>query len=301
MTEETKDLQVSVEQETAPADVMGFDLAKVAEDAEKQIEARVKIKQMILRITTKRDWIKMGDSSYLTVAGCQKVAGLFGVSWQIDEPVRHELPNGHFTWEYHGTFTLRSGTSIQEMGTRSSKDDVFSKAYNKQIPPEMIDEAKVKKSAYTNCIGRGLSAMLGLRGWGWDEVQDAGVKTAGLEVGFKNKGEAPKQQSPAPPSETPVQPPSEGKKSAPASPEGQENQAPEDESPADKRARLMHELDEILVKRTEGDDNAYFDELEKITGFTGQNGNKVKGVRDIDKLSNARLQVVLNRIGKGEL
>jgi hypothetical protein len=293
MTEE-RELQVMPEE---GKEIEPYDVASSVEQAERQIAALVRKKALMLQITTKRDWIKMGDNAYLTVAGCQKVAGLFGLSWQLEVPVKHWQADGHFTWEYQGTFTLtNSGRTITETGSRSSKDDLYSKAHGKTIKPELIDEPAVKKAAYTNCLGRGISAMLGLRGFSWAEVQDAGIKTAGLEVGFKSRApQTPQKQSPAPQkAEAPVPTPSEEKKSAPASTEAEKQDipAPNGTEPLT-REEMAAELDEILTRLSEGDEQIYGNLLEGLSAF-----KDVRGKRKIEDLTPGRLRVTLAKAKK---
>jgi hypothetical protein len=155
-------------------------LIQLAEQAEKRIDAMHKIKRVALRLTNSADWVDQNGKPYLQASGCEKVARLFGISWQIDEPVIEHEDGGHFSYTYKGYFSL-AGASIEAIGTRSSKDGFFKKysGYGEkrvELPPSAIDKGDVKKSAYTNLLGNGISRILGLRNLTYDDLQEfAGI------------------------------------------------------------------------------------------------------------------------------
>lgn len=147
------------------------DLITIAEQAEKRINAINKIKTIALKVTNQFDWIDQNGRPYLQVSGAEKIARLFGISWRIDEPVFEHEEGGHFSYTYKGYFTL-GGVTIEAIGTRSSKDGFF-KRYDKEkkeLPPSEIDKGDVKKAAYTNCIGNGITRLLGIRNLTWDDI-----------------------------------------------------------------------------------------------------------------------------------
>lgn len=170
-------------------------LVRVAEQAEKRIDAVNKIKRLALRVTNAHDWTDQGGKPYLQVSGGEKVARLFGISWTISEPIFEAEEGGHFSYTYTGTFSL-SGASIEAVGTRSSKDGFFKKYGNKDedgnktvLPPSEIDKGDVKKSAYTNLIGNGITRLLGIRNLTWEELDTAGIKKDNVgKVDYKKDG-----------------------------------------------------------------------------------------------------------------
>lgn len=170
-------------------------LLALADKAEKQIAAINKIKSVALRVTNNNDWTDQNGKPYLQVSGAEKVARVFGISWQIDEPVFEQEPDGHFSYTYKGYFTL-GGTTIEAIGSRSSKDKFFTKyGYENgekvALPPSEIDKGDLKKSAYTNCLGNGISRLLGIRNLTWEEVRTGGnidpTKVARVEYGGKKE------------------------------------------------------------------------------------------------------------------
>ena len=174
-------------------------LLQVAERAEKRIDAVNKIKMLALRVTNQHDWVDQGGKPYLQASGGEKVARLFGISWTIGEPIFETDEGGHFSYTYKGTFTL-SGASIEAVGTRSSKDPFFKKySYEKkdeagksikeELPPSEIDKGDLKKAAFTNLIGNGITRLLGIRNLTWDDLQAANITKDGVnKVDYKKAG-----------------------------------------------------------------------------------------------------------------
>jgi hypothetical protein len=156
--------------------VLGNDnLVQIAEQAEKRVDAINRIKRAALAVTSKHDWVDQGGKPYLQVSGSEKVARLFGISWRIDEPILTVEEDGHYSYTYKGYFTL-GPTTIEAIGSRGSKDLFFSRAHQKDIPPSEIDRNDIKKAAYTNLLGNGITRMLGLRNLTWEEVSSTGIK-----------------------------------------------------------------------------------------------------------------------------
>lgn len=168
--------------------VLGADnLVEMANFAEKRIEAIKRIKRAALAVTSVHDWVDQNGKPYLQVSGSEKVARLFGISWRIDEPQLNTEEDGHFSYVYKGYFTLGSIT-IETIGSRGSKDLFFSKSHKEVIPPTEIDRNDVRKAAYTNLLGNGITRMLGLRNLTWEEVKSAGIDQS--KVGKIDYGKA---------------------------------------------------------------------------------------------------------------
>lgn len=188
----------------------GDQLLAVAEAAEKRIDAVQRIKGLALRVTNHQDWTDQGGKPYLQVSGSEKVARLFGISWRLDEPTREDHEDGHFTYTFKGYFQM--GTAeIEVIGTRSSSDPFFSRKTEwinnekvvKTLPPSEIDRNDVKKGAMTNCIGNGITRLLGIRNLTWEEVKSGGVQQDRVgKVEYKTNKPAEKPaSSPSQPSD----------------------------------------------------------------------------------------------------
>lgn len=179
-------------------------LVELAAQAERRVEAINKIKQYSLRLTQPGDWVDQNGRPYLQVSGAEKIARLFGISWRIDEPIREELEGGHYIYTYKGYFSL-AGAEIEAIGSRSSKDPFFKRyvyvnGERKELPPSEIDPGDVKKAAYTNCIGNGITRLLGLRNISYEDLEKvAGIKREQItRIEYRSK----KKQDNAPPTET---------------------------------------------------------------------------------------------------
>lgn len=187
-------------EETGFAPVLGSDtLIELAERAERQVEAMNKIKKAALKMTNQRDWVSQNGNPYLQVSGAEKVARVFGISWKIEGvPVLEREDDGHFSYTFVGTFSI-GGASIETIGTRSSRDAFFKRYSYKggeklELPPSEIDKGDVKKAAYTNCIGNGITRLLGIRNLTWDDLEEfAGIKEENCaSVSYKKAGKEDK-------------------------------------------------------------------------------------------------------------
>jgi hypothetical protein len=154
-------------------------LLSMAEQAEKRINAINKIKQVALRVTNAHDWTDQGGKPYMQVSGAEKVARLFGISWRIDEPQLIVEETGHFEYTYKGYFNM-GNVEIEAIGVRSSKDPFFTGKKDDPKPPSEIDRGDVKKAAYTNCVGNGITRLLGIRNLTWEDLAAAGINKDGI-------------------------------------------------------------------------------------------------------------------------
>jgi len=192
--------EMVVRGEDVPAIADDF-LIQVADQAEKRIDAVIKIKRVALKVTNARDWTDQNGNPYLQVSGSEKIANLFNISWRIEEPRYEEEPDGHFTYSFKGEFSL-GGRRIECEGTRSSKDTFFNKYEWKgdegkkvkvTLPPSAIDKGDVKKAALTNLFGNGITRILGIRNLTWEDIKEfAGItKDQVVSVKYKKDGEKP--------------------------------------------------------------------------------------------------------------
>ena len=120
---ENKDIIVMDNQNEVVAQNDSFDILgnetilMLADQAEKRIEAMNKIMKASLKMTTVNDWVLIGGIPYLQESGATKVARLFGISWQIEEPKKETRADGHYTITYKGKFSL-AGATIEAEGAR---------------------------------------------------------------------------------------------------------------------------------------------------------------------------------------
>ena len=181
-----------INEENLPA-LADDSLLRVAEMAEKRIEAVIKIKQMALKVTNPGDWIDQSGRPYLYVSGSEKIANLFNISWQINEPEVETESDGHFTYTFRGTFRI-PGRSITAEGSRSSKDPFFKKydwVDGKKIekPISAIDRRDVRMAAMTNLFGNGITRILGIRNLSYEDLAEyAGITKDMIEKVDYGKG-----------------------------------------------------------------------------------------------------------------
>ncbi|MFA6290152.1 MAG: hypothetical protein WC637_00145 [Victivallales bacterium] len=190
--------EVMVYDDNVPA-IADDSLLRIAEMAERRIDAVVKIKQMALKVTNANDWNDQGGKPYLQVSGSEKVANLFNISWRIDEPVVDTEDDGHFTFTFRGIFSI-PGRSISAEGSRSSKDPFFKKydwikeqgKADKKVekPISAIDRRDVRMAALTNLLGNGITRLLGIRNLSYADLDlYAGIKKEMIGVvDYKGKG-----------------------------------------------------------------------------------------------------------------
>jgi hypothetical protein len=189
-------------------------LLRVAEMAERRIDAVIKIKQMALKVTNAGDWNDQGGRPYLQVSGSEKVANLFNISWRLDEPSVDTESDGHFTYTMRGIFSI-PGRSISAEGSRSSKDPFFKKyewikGEKVEKPISAIDRRDVRMAALTNLLGNGITRLLGIRNLSYEDLEKyAGIKKEAIAaIDYKGKGkdkpplQEPGKKKPDPPAES---------------------------------------------------------------------------------------------------
>ena len=171
--------EIMTVQETDNA-LMEFDydnVLAIADRADKMVGALNKIMQAAIKITTAKDWVLIGGTPYLQETGASKVARLFGISWKIcDGYPKQELnKDGYPTYTYRMTFSM-GGQTIETEGMRNAADDFFAGRSDKRKSVDEIDLADVKRSAYTNCLNRGIKGILpGLRNLDVSDLIAAGL------------------------------------------------------------------------------------------------------------------------------
>lgn len=156
-----------------------LDIIEIAEVADRRVEAINRIKLAALRTTNANDWVDEGGRPYLQASGAEKIARVFGVSWRIEPPQAEFLPDGHFCYVVHGTFTL-GGASIDAIGYRASNDPFFTVRWDQggkkiTLSPADVDRGNVMRAAYTNCIINGITRILGIRNLTWSELAPLGI------------------------------------------------------------------------------------------------------------------------------
>jgi len=124
------------------------------------------------------------------------------------------------------------------------------------LPLSEIDITNVMKKAHTNLLNRAIKGLLGLS-FSWEELEDI------------SKGEITKANC--------------SKVSYRKGAQGGQNRTAQG-------GDLHNEAHAILQEMSCGDKDAYTEFLQKATAFTGRHGNKVNGLTELGKVSEARLK-----------
>lgn len=154
----------------------------MAEKAEKYIDAMNKIMNAALKITSEFDWVLIGGKPYLQESGTTKVARLFGISIQlIGQPLVEVDNEGYKTYTYKARFMLKD-QFVECEGSRSMKQDFFSKTRNGIKKPDEINDRDVKMAAYTNCLNNGIKRLIpNLRNIDVETLANAGLDVSKIQ------------------------------------------------------------------------------------------------------------------------
>jgi len=152
-------------------------LEQLAELAERQIQALRRIMVAAISCTAPQDWVLLGGQPFLLCSGAEKIARLFGISWEItalEEEEREDAKGKWILFTARGKFRM-GPHEIEAVGTASTRSPFFGKVRGELRPLEEVDLPSVKKAAVTNCILNGIKRMLGLRTVPLDLLREARV------------------------------------------------------------------------------------------------------------------------------
>ena len=102
--------------ERAPMTVVGIEnLLRLAETADKRVEALNKLRLASIRSTNDHDWIDQDGTPYLQASGAQKIAPLWGIGWQI---ISHTKTTGDdsYIWTTVLRLTDPAGRIVETIG-----------------------------------------------------------------------------------------------------------------------------------------------------------------------------------------
>lgn len=233
----------------------------IASKANEMVAALKTIMTAALAITTEKDWCLIGGSPYLQESGATKVGRLFGVSWKTYDPEIESDDKGYRTFIFKGEFSM-GNASIEAEGSRSMKDDFFSRGKDIQGKPKIkspdeIDVRDVRLAAYTSCINNGVKRLVpGLRNITVETLQDSGLDTSKIKS-YSFNGSAPTEMS-------------------------EDAQKQKDE--------IVYMLKEMCGE------SKWQKGLEKLTSFTGRDGSEVAGKTDVNKLSEKMVSVTHKKV-----
>jgi hypothetical protein len=186
---EAKGMAVVTQEDKSLTEVLPANLLETfIEETEKRIACVQKMKRIIFKVTTIKDWVDQSGKPYLTAPGAESIATALCIGW--DKPNREieVLDDGHKIYKFDALFHFL-GRSIWVMGSRSSSDPFYAKAEGSYKPISAINMANVEKAAYTNLLNNGIQRILGIRNMTWDLLEEAyGMKkSAAASVDYKSK------------------------------------------------------------------------------------------------------------------
>lgn len=233
--------------------------------AETAIKMAPRVRQLAFQRTDSVDWVQMQGPpgqeprAYCTDSGCEKIAGLFGVTSFPGKMERLDgVVAGEPRVEYRATVTVEyGGRTVTEVGVVDS-DMPFYKGSNKNgkefIPFQERKFTVMQKHAMTNAYGRAIRNLFGLSSIPWSEIQQALGAKAGKVAAVEYK--RPEGAAPAPTAATVEQ----------------------------KATDLSHreELKGMLLDLALGDPVQANALLMQRTSFQAKDGNMVPGVSSVD-------------------
>ena len=251
-------------------------LEQSIEQGERYLKAFDRIRKIAITLTNTTDWLDQSGKPYLEAAGCAKIASAFGVQTQDVKCEKENVEDekgSYVRYRVTGRGNWHT-TQATEVGSASSRDDFFVKRSKwvdgvKQditLPQTEVDLGDVEKKAFTNFMNRLIKRLIGLS-FSWEDIEaiSAGkisqATCAAVRYGAKgSKG---------------------GSTAAPTTGAAQSN-----------RDLIWKQLLEMYDGETGPAESC----LERITTFTGRDGNVVKGRRDITKLSDKGVPVVKQKV-----
>lgn len=156
----------------------GDDLIILAEQAEQKVAALKKVMTACLSVTSPFDWVLIGGKPYLQESGCTKIANLIGVSFEIAPgfPVIETDSKGYKTYTYR-VRAFAKNTYVEGEGSRSMKEDFFSKSKDGMKLPEEIKDRDVRVAALTNAKANAIKSIIpGLKNMEINTLKEAGIK-----------------------------------------------------------------------------------------------------------------------------
>lgn len=167
---------------------------EMVELAEKQVDYIKRIKIVSIKVTNYRDWIDQDGNPYLEISGTMKMNQLWGVSIKDQKIETETITDEKGTYKViiiSGRGEWR-GYEITEIGTCTTRDKLFSKAYGQDKKQEDVSLENVIKAATTNFHNRLLKKILGFK-FTWEDLKSAGVdieKVKERKVKHADKGQA---------------------------------------------------------------------------------------------------------------
>lgn len=220
MQEKNKDLVPVSEEAITPNGALQLisletkevDIERYVAEIEKNIELYKRIKIQALRLTKEGDWIYFGSSLYLMVSGTDELMKAYGIctfdtrselEWLRDEAGEYYL------YTIVGkAYSRKLGILVEERGSCSQRDRLFSMSHGKMRSASEIDAADIKSTAATNFRRKATTIITGTASVTEEDLKEAGLNPSKIrKISFGSRKQQPEPPKPAqrgrPPKETP--------------------------------------------------------------------------------------------------
>lgn len=159
------------------------DVDRVEKQIQLTAEAHRRFRIAALRVTKSDDWIDESGKPWLQAKGVERLAALFRIRERNVKAEKLDHEGGAYTILVSGELAsdlLDPEGWVSSVGSRYSHEGFFTGGDKKKEPVY----GDVLKAAYSNWKARAVTALLGIRGLPWAELEVAGIKRedAGAKV-----------------------------------------------------------------------------------------------------------------------
>lgn len=155
----------------------------LAQNIDKIVEAKNKIRAGILKLAQPGDWTLFGEEgkpqkAEIGFAGSQRIGSTLGMSftnWSSSKERGTDEKGDWFRWEFEADCTW-NGITIRVYGRAGSRDKFFGKARGEWKPLHDVDEGNIKIAARRACMKEGVKCQLGLHHMDPDFLKQYGIK-----------------------------------------------------------------------------------------------------------------------------
>ncbi len=209
--EDVPEIEVDYERETSLTPFEGdyMDVTvEVADHIAKYEKAVDTIMNFIIRRCYPGDFVSHDKASTpleerkvnISGAAAERIARDLGIQESNrtkPEKKMHEKRPGHYYYECEGDFSFR-GRNIHAIGMASTLNPFYSRAYEKDIPPENIREEYVMREAWRDCMKQAIKMLFGIRGIPISKLRELGYDTSKVKfVNFTAKEGSQTVKNPA--------------------------------------------------------------------------------------------------------
>lgn len=174
---------------------------QIVEEAERKIACAKRLIVAALHMTKSHDWHTFGEKPYLQGEGALR---MLAVGVKVSAPVFETHQEGD---DFFSRCTVRAdwflGQSVCEIGNCNTRDKFYANdsagsqlnkireqcAGNEALARRALKDF-VEKKALSNAYSRAITAVMGIRGYDWDDLAEAGLtRGKGATIDFKKPGD----------------------------------------------------------------------------------------------------------------